>query len=87
MKTIEELRRRVDEADVPYRELGSLTKKFMPHGVAYSRICDAFRGWVELKDEELAAVEDALNLALRMRAEKFNRLLGASTGPGRKVSA
>jgi len=87
MLEIDELRRRVDEAGVPFRELGSLTKNFITHGVAYSRICDAFRGWVELKDEELAAVEDALNLALRMRAEKFNRLLVASTGHEQEVSA
>jgi hypothetical protein len=84
---IEDLRRHVDEAEVPYRELGSLTKKFISNGVVYSRICDAFRGWVKLRDEELAALEGALNLALRVRAEKYNRLLAAIAGPREEVSA
>jgi hypothetical protein len=87
MLKIEELRRQVDEAEVPYRELGSLTKKFIRHGVVYSRICDAFRGWVALRDEELAAIADALNLALRERVEKYNRLLVAGTGSKEGVSA
>ena len=55
-------------AGIPLRALGSRS------GVSYSRICDAFRKWVTLRDEELLAIEQAIQTAIRERAEKYRRL-------------
>lgn len=60
---------RIEESGIPLRELGSLS------GINYQKICDWKKGWAELKDPELAAIETALTAAIRSRADKFTRLL------------
>jgi hypothetical protein len=65
------LKNRIDESGVPYRELDSRTTP----RVHYQKISDWKRGYVELTDPELHALEAALTAALRSRAEKFNKLL------------
>lgn len=75
MATIIELRKRVEQADIPLRELGSRSD------IGYWRICDAFKGWVKLRDPELAALETAVNAAIRERAEKFNKLVAGLPVP------
>lgn len=67
----QDLKRRIDEAEVPYRELDS---RSTPR-VHYQKISDWKRGWSELSDPELTALENALNAAIRSRAEKFNKML------------
>jgi hypothetical protein len=72
MANIQDIKRRAQEADIPLRELGSRS------GIVYSRVCDAFKGWVTLRDKEIVALESAVNAALRERAEKFNKMLAGS---------
>ncbi len=62
------IKTRIEESGVPLRELGSLS------GINYQKICDWKKGWAELKDPELIAVENALNAAIRSRVDKFTRL-------------
>jgi len=76
MIDIQNIKQRTREGDIPLRELGSVS------GVAYSRLCDAFKGWVTLRDSELIALDGALDSAIRKRAEKFNQLLSGSSTKG-----
>jgi len=57
-------------AGVSLRELGARS------GVVYSRISDAFNGWVQLKEPEIEAIDKALQNAIRDRVEKLNKLAG-----------
>jgi len=68
MASISEIKAKVEEADIPLRELGSRS------GISYSRVCDAFKGWVSLRDEELNALAEAVAAAIRERAAKYNKL-------------
>jgi hypothetical protein len=73
----QDLKHRIDESGVPYRELDA---RATPR-VHYQKISDWKRGFVELTDPELQALETALNEAIRSRADKFNKMLsqGAMT--------
>jgi hypothetical protein len=71
MSTISQIKANATEAQVPLRELGSRS------GITYQRVCDAFKGWVQLRDPELAALEAAVHAAIRARAEKFTKMLTA----------
>jgi hypothetical protein len=72
MPNIQDIKSRAQEADIPLRELGSWS------GIVYSRVCDAFKGWVTLRDKEMVALESAVNAAIRERAEKFNKMAAGS---------
>lgn len=65
MPNIQDIKSQAQEADIPLRELGSRS------GIVYSRVCDAFKGWVALHDPELIAMEAAVNAAIRAPTEKF----------------
>lgn len=69
MPNIQDIKDRATEADIPLRGCGSRS------GIVYSRVCDAFKGWVTLRDPEMKALEAAVNAAIRDRAEKFKRML------------
>ena len=69
---LQDIKRQAQEADIPLRELGSRS------GIVYSRVCDAFKGWVTLRDKKMIALESAVNAAIRERAEKFNKMLAGS---------
>jgi len=71
---IQDIKSQALEAGIPFRELGSRS------GVVYSRVCDAFKGWVTLRDPELPALEAAVNAAIYARAKKFTRLLLGTRG-------
>ena len=67
---------RIEEAEIPLRELGALS------GLNYQRICDWKKGWVELKEMELAALKAALTTAIQARVGKFNQMLKQSGDNG-----
>lgn len=69
MTDIIQIKNRAQEGGIPLRELGNRS------GIVYSRICDAFKGWATLRDEEMVALEAAMNAAIRQRAERFNKML------------
>ena len=45
MPNIQDIKSRAQEADITLRELGSRS------GIVDSRVCDAFKGWVTLRDK------------------------------------
>ena len=75
MSRVERLKRQVNEAGVPLRELSRLSKNFIRTGVAYYRISDGLNECVKLSDAEIDALETALALALQTRVDHFSRLL------------
>lgn len=64
------IKTRSKEAGVTIRELGTRS------GVCYTRISDGFNGWVQLKDTELQAINDALDAAIADRMERLTKLTG-----------
>lgn len=69
MANEDELKQRIEESEVPLRELGALA------ALNYQKICDWKKGWAKLKGPELTALENAVNAAIRARADRFNKML------------